>query len=167
MTEFENHINLIQVRGMRNAADRLLILSDSPEVPQDSQLETHMGMCVDFIRAYADSCESTLINTDRAVDRVGLVDKFMQLPDNDRELFFQRFWAGRDDDDVRAVVISLVDKNVMTPDGVGRVVGISTEFNGLSVNNTTTCVTVWYGAEASQNGWSSRIYYMREVIPYA
>jgi hypothetical protein len=164
--DFDGMMDVIMARGIRKAADRLLILSDSPEVPHDSALESHMELCVDIYRAYADNMTKAEPHQARYNwIHDDMVSWFVGQTVERREQYIKNHWDNVDNEDVRSHVEKGLDKIVLTPDGVGRMIGISTESNGLHVQDHTTKVQVWYGVDDAQNGWTRREFHMREVIP--
>lgn len=54
-------------------------------------------------------------------------------------------------------------KKVKTRDGIGTIIAIKTDFNGLYYEPATTKIQVWYGTDQSQNGWVARLYSINEV----
>ena len=58
----------------------------------------------------------------------------------------------------------MIYRKVKTIDGVGTIVSITTEFNGLFVSYERAECVVWYGTENSQNGKVSWTYSMRDIL---
>lgn len=51
-----------------------------------------------------------------------------------------------------------------TPDGVGVLIGIETNSNGLYVNVSSTKVVIWYGMNIDRSGpWVQKSYDPREI----
>jgi hypothetical protein len=55
---------------------------------------------------------------------------------------------------------------VRTPDGVGTIVMVDIEANGLYYDTNRITYRVWYGIDNTQNGWIACTYHHSQVTRY-
>ena len=53
---------------------------------------------------------------------------------------------------------------VNTPDGVGIIVEMKMDWNGLYISHETSRATVWYSTDEAKNGWVSKEYSLNALM---